>query len=56
VELDPRLPQKAQRWYTKDTPAQRLLAQCQDGVDVVNQADLDAIPFAEGGEIPPGVV
>lgn len=56
VEQDPRLPQKAQRWYTTDTPAQRVLSQCQHGVDVVNQTDLDNIPFAPGGEIPPGVV
>jgi hypothetical protein len=56
VEQDPRLPKKAQRWYTTDIPAQRVLAKCQNGVDVVNQADLDAIPFAPGGEIPPGVV
>lgn len=56
VEQNPGLPEKAQRWYTADTPAQRVMAQCQNGVDVVNQADLDRIPFAPGGEIPPGVV
>jgi hypothetical protein len=56
VEQDPRLPGKAQRWYTKDIAAQRVLETCQDGVDVVDQKDLDSIPFAPGGEIPPGVL
>jgi hypothetical protein len=56
VEQDPRLPGKAQRWYTKDIPAQRVLEACQGGVDVVDQKDLDSIPFARGGEIPPGVL
>ena len=56
VEQDPRLPGKAQRWYTKDIAAQRVLESCQGGVDVVDQKDLDSIPFAPGGEIPPGVL
>ena len=56
VEQDPRLPGKAQRWYTKDIAAQRVLEECQGGVDVVDQKDLDSIPFARGGEIPPGVL
>jgi hypothetical protein len=56
VEQDPRLPKKAQRWYTRDTPAQRILEKSQGGVDVVEQKDLDAIPFGPGGEIPPDVL
>lgn len=56
VEQDPRIEGKARRWYTKDIAAQRVLERCQEGVDVVEQADLDAIPFAPGGEIPPGVL
>lgn len=56
VEQDPRLPKKAQRWYTKDIAAQRVLERCQGGVDVVEQDDLDGIPFGPGGEIPPGVL
>lgn len=49
-------PRKAQRWHTTDVPAQRVLERCQGGVDVVDQKDLDNIPFAPGGEIPPGVL
>lgn len=56
VRTDPTLEHDAERWYTRETPAQRGMSRAQGGPDVWKQADLDAVPFAEGGEIPPGVI
>lgn len=56
VRLDPDLPAKAERWYVDSSPAQRGMSKSQGGPDVWEQDDLDAIPFAPGGEIPPGVL
>jgi hypothetical protein len=56
VRLDPTLPEKAERWYLEGSPAQRGMLKSQGSLDVWEQDDLDAIPFAPGGEIPPGVL
>lgn len=55
VRVDPTFEKGAVRSYLPAGPVQRALEQIQGGVDVVKQADLDKIPFVEGGEVPTSV-
>jgi hypothetical protein len=55
-EGDPRVPEEGQRWYTAGSPGQAAQVTVQGGAIVFRQSLLDSIPFAAGGEIPPGVL
>lgn len=56
VLFDPNYEAGAERKYMVAGPAQRILQKIQGGIDVVDQSDLDNIPFAPGGEIPENVL
>lgn len=56
VRFDPELPRGAVRKYVSAGGAQRLLEQAQGGSDIVEQDELDSIPYVEGGEPPEGVL
>lgn len=55
VKFDPELYQGAVRMYVPAGPLQRILSEAQGGVDVVDQEDLDKIPYTQGGRPPTSV-